>query len=454
MSRLQKLYDGLPVPLQHAAVSVSGAARNRARYGAEYWRHRGWLSAFDRLPYPQKQAFQDEELVAFLARAVQNSAFYRELYSGVDVAQVRGVDDLKQLPTVSKEMLRSHIRDVYAVSAKAAVTGHTGGTTGKSLIVRFTARDMQRKMAYIDHFKSRVGFENLKMRRASFNGQHIVPPGQAGGTHWRYNAPTRQMIFSSFHLSEKNLPNYVRGLQRFSPRAIDGYFTSMCAVAEYMDVNGLKLTQPPVGIFPTAETVTLEGRRLLERVFEAPVYNQYASSEGAPFITECRLGKLHVEMSSGIFESDLQDSGGVLVTSFITNGTPLVRYDIGDRITFGDEYSCACGIQSMIATELAGRTSEFLYRSDGAKINSVNLANLFRNMPNSIVNAQFIQREMGKVDLLLKVDSLRHGPAQDRALADEFRHKFDQDTEVRISHVDEIPRAASGKTRFIINHLA
>ena len=32
------------------------------------------------------------------------------------------------------------------------------------------------------------------------------------------------------------------------------------------------------------------------------MYNQYASSEGAPFIIECKEGNLHLELQSGVFE--------------------------------------------------------------------------------------------------------------------------------------------------------
>ena len=59
---------------------------------------------------------------------------------------------------------------------------------------------MMKRMAMFDHFKARVGFEHRAMKRATFNGKHIVPPAQTKKVFWRYNATCKQMIFSSFRI--------------------------------------------------------------------------------------------------------------------------------------------------------------------------------------------------------------------------------------------------------------
>ncbi len=164
---------------------------------------------------------------------------------------------------------------------------NTGGTTGKSLQVTMTYNDMMRRMAMLDHFKAKVGFEHRKMRRATFNGKHIIPPSQNKKVFWRYNAACKQKIYSSFHITEENMKYYVEDLNRFKPQALDGFFTSMCDIAGYIERHKIELSFKPVAIFPTSETLTDEGRELLERVFGCKVYNQYASSERAPFVNEC-----------------------------------------------------------------------------------------------------------------------------------------------------------------------
>lgn len=446
---LQKIYDASPVITQHVMASLSGYQRNRSRYGRVYWEHRRWLADFDSWSLDRKLEHQREELVRFVRRAAKDSRFYRDLYKAVDIGDVLSVEDLRHLPLVDKEMLRANMESVYTVSRREAREGHTGGTSGKSLVVLMTPSDMMKRMAMLDHFKHRVGFEHRKMRRATFNGKHIVPPSSRSNVFWRYNAACRQMIYSTFHMTDGNLGRYVASLNNFKPQALDGFFTSMVDVANYVERRDIKLTFRPVGIFPTSETVTEAGRELLERVFQTKVYNQYASSEGAPFVTECAGGSLHVELASGVFETI--DDDEVLVTSFTTHGTPLIRYAIGDSMSFTDRTSCTCGIESQIVKSISGRKDDFLYRADGAKINGGNVANLFKNMPNALIRAQAIQDRKDEVRILLEVDPTLYSQNYDRLLRDEFRHKFGDRTSLTIEHVGEIPRESSGKCRLIKN---
>jgi phenylacetate-CoA ligase len=260
------------------------------------------------------------------------------------------------------------------------------------------------------------------------------------------------MIYSSFHLTEENMKYYVESLNEFKPHAIDGFFMSMCDIAGYIERNNIDLNFTPVAIFPTSETLTKSGRDLLERVFKCKVYDQYASSEGAPFITECRNQVLHMELASGVFEHFDMSNDEVLITSFTTKGTPLIRYRIGDSISFSENSNiCKCSMEVPIVKEISGRRLDFLYTSDGAKINGGNIANLFKNMPNALIRAQTIQEKINEVIIKLEVDKDLYKPEYDNLLRDEFSHKFGNDTNIIIEHVNDIPREKSGKFRMIIN---
>ena len=104
---------------------------------------------------------------------------------------------------------------IVTIEKSRAVEEHTGGTTGKFLVILRTPEDMMKRMAMLDHFKARVGFENRIMKRATFNGKHIVPPNQKKKIFWRYNAACKQMIYSSFHLTEANMQYYVDSLNHY-----------------------------------------------------------------------------------------------------------------------------------------------------------------------------------------------------------------------------------------------
>lgn len=448
---LQQVYDAAPVSVQHVMTSVKGYLNNRERHGLAYRSHRRWLADFDRWSYEEKLAHQERTLADCVTHAHEHSAYYRRLYdaAGVDVAGIRSIADLPQLPTVDKEDLRGHMDEVRVSSEQVGrtVEAHTGGTTGTSLVVTCSIEDLQRRMAVLDHFKARVGFEHLRMRRASFTGKHMVPPRQRGGPYTRRNRAGRQLLVSAFHLNDTTASDYLRELNRFRPDSLDGFPSGMLVLARHMLARGTRLDHRLTAIFPTAETLTDADREVLEAAFDTVVHNQYASSEGAPFITECRAGGLHVEMSTGVFE---YIDGEIVVTSFDTRATPLIRYRIGDRATPSSARSCPCGNESEMVAQIAGRGSQFLYRSDGTKVYQAHLANLFKNIPNAIVEAQISQRRVGSVEMLIVVDQKRVDSFDD-VLQSEFAHKFDPASSLTIRHVDAIPTEASGKRLFVRN---
>lgn len=455
MSLKEKLYDIAPIWIQNIAVSFSGYIRNKSRYGSTYYKQRKFLIEFDNLTIDDKMNYQFHELMDFLDYAKKKSKYYNKVYENIDLKKIKDINDLSKLPIITKEDIRKNIEDIVTIKNKHGIEGHTGGTTGKSLVVLFTREDMMKRMATLDHFKSRVGFEHLIMKRATFNGKHIVPPNQKKKVFWRYNRACKQMIYSSFHLSEENLKFYVESLNKFKPDSIDGFFMSICDVANYIERNNLILDFKPIAVFPTSETLTMPGRNLIERVFKCKVYDQYASSEGAPFITECKDQVLHIEMSTGVFERINNNDDEVVVTSFTTHGTPLIRYKIGDSVKLlNQQHICTCGLKSPTVESIQGRSLDFIYTFEKVKINGGNIANLFKNMPNALIHAQVVQNEIGTVEISLEVDKSRYKSEFDDLLKNEFNHKFGDSTRIIIHHVDKIKRENSGKLKFIKNNVS
>src|SRR3546814_13810209 len=68
--------------------------------------------------------------------------------------------------------------------------------------------------------------------------------------------------------------------------------------------------------------------------------------------------------------------GEILVTSFTTRGTPLIRYRIGDRISLApDDYRCPCGSCFPVVKHIDGRTADFIWSPENGKVNLGNISN-------------------------------------------------------------------------------
>lgn len=453
MGLKEKIYDNSPIFFQNFMISSLGMIHRIQRYGKSYYDYSDYLDRFEKLNFEEKRTEQFKLFKDFIIYAKQNSRFYAQLYKDIDLEKINSFEDAKILPFTDKELFREDMESVYTIPKKGAIIGFTGGTTGKSFCARFTREDFEHRMAALDCFKRRNGFQNLKMKKATFNAKVIVPKEQTKKVFWRYNIPNRQMIYSTFNITEENLKYYVESLNRFKPDALDGYFVAMCDIASYIERHNIKLTFKPVAIFSTSETITENGRALLERVFGCKLFDQYASSEGAPFVTECKCGKLHIDMASGYIEEIDNDTHEVAVTSFTTHGTPLIRYRIGDCMKISSATSCKCGNESVIVDSIEGRKIAYLYSATGAKITTVHAGSIFKYFPSSVIQSQFVQNKIGEIELNLVVDKSNYEKATEKLIFEKFYERVGRETLLKINYVDSIPRASSGKFRLIVNNI-
>lgn len=448
--KYEKIYLHSPIFFQNLMATAYGFKEKVSRYGGKYREYLKELDEIHHLSKPQLEKLQFDELMRLLQFAKQKSRFYAKLYQGIDLETFTGVEDLKKLPILTKEMIRTHISDIVTIPKEDSVIRSTGGTTGKSLEVYFTKEDIQKRMAILDYFKSRHGFYNLSMKRATFSGKHLIPQEQKEKNFWRYNYAMKQMLYSVFHLTEENIPYYIKSLNAFRPAVLDGYISSIYDLANYMERNKVRLDFELMAIFPTAEPVNEEQRSAIERVFHCKVYDQYASSEGAPFIYECEDGKLHYDISTGIIENK-EDSNEILVTSFTRYGTPLIRYAIGDSVEFDKSGStCTCSNPMPIVNKIEGRTGDYLFSHNGSKVNEVAVS--FNANPQGVIRYQLIQEAAHSIHVKLVVDdTFRYQDV--KVLEEEVKYKLGEEMFVYVEVVDEIPREKSGKYRLIVNNV-
>jgi phenylacetate-coenzyme A ligase PaaK-like adenylate-forming protein len=116
------------------------------------------------------------------------------------------------------------------------------------------------------------------------------------------------------------------------------------------------------------ETLTPTMRALVQRAFGAAVSQSYGASEFLAIAAECAHGQLHLNDDWAILEpvdADFQPvpAGTPGVTTLLTNLAnhvqPLIRYDLGDRVTL-HERRCACG-SALPVIEVQGRADDTLH---------------------------------------------------------------------------------------------
>lgn len=446
------VYEKLPVAVQNAAMSMYGWYLYRQRYGKVYRQTLQWLAGLDTTDRAAMQRLQEERWQEFLRYAVEHSAYYRNAYRDIDLSRVQAVDAIDRLPILEKETLRQQLSRFYTVDKSKAVLSYTGGTTGKPLEIRYHPDDLQRRMAYLHFWEGSLGISQ-KDKRATFNGRQLVARERETQVFWRYNAFRHQMLYSTFHMTEDHLPLYAASLNRFQPAVINGFVSAIYQLASYLLQTGTPVTFQPKAVLTTSETLLPYQRQTIEQAFGCPVRNQYASSEGAPFVVECACGNLHYLWYTGIIESYPTAQGTeMLVTGFDTRGTPLIRYRIGDMWEPSGD-TCPCGSCFPVVRRVEGRAVDYLVSPRYGKVSLAHLADVIKGLPSSVVNTQYVQKEPTVIHIRMVVDRALFTAEDQRRIVEEMAYRFGDDMRFDIEIVDHIEREPSGKYRLIKNEL-
>ena len=457
----ESIYDRVPVFLQNLAVSLKGGEFHRHRYlSASFREARRWTEENERRPLESLKELQFELTRAFASHCYAKSPYYRELWNlkGVKPQDLRRPEDLSFIPIVPKQDMRARTEEFFTDKIhRGMVAVHTSGTTGSPMTVYFSKEDVGRRTAFLERCRRWAGV-HIGQPRASFTGRSIIPVRQRKPPYWRFNQPGNQLLFSTYHLAPENLPGYVEAIVKFKPHIIDGYPSAIHVLAEYLLRKGLTGIANPKAILVSAETVLPHQRKAIETAFSTKLYNQYASSDGAPYVSECRYGRLHYQLDSGVIEILNPDetptapghAGQMVVTSFTTHITPFLRFAIGDvAVPAPSNMRCECGLPFPLLDAIVGRVDDILHTPDRGFVGRLDTA--FKKLPNSIIEAQIVQISPQTIVLKLVPDPLRYKPGHADLVIEELRKRLGSVVEIRVEETGVIPRSASGKMRPVVN---
>src|SRR5690554_3854805 len=283
----QKLYNLTPNFIQNLLISLYNYKAYKVRYGGEY---NYFLKKFKQnrnLTREELEAINQKRYREFILKAIDKSAYYKELYKVIENPE--DIRNIRKLPIVSKEDLRSNIDDVVIQTNEKLGKSKTGGTTGKSLQVYTRSVNQQERFAMLDDFRGRFGYE-LGKKTAWFSGKSLLTSRDIKKNRfWKTDVFNKVRYYSTFHIKDDYLKYYVEDLIKFQPEYLSGFPSTMYDIAKYGLKHNYDFPENTVkAVFPTAESVTSDMRKAIETFFKTKMYDQYASSEGAPFIFECK----------------------------------------------------------------------------------------------------------------------------------------------------------------------
>lgn len=331
------------------------------------------------LPLAELRARQDAELRALIRHSVAHVPHYTRLFRRLGLAadDIRGAQDLDRLPLLTKDVIRADPESFVARVKTPYVLDTTGGSTGAPLRYRVSIECYSRGVALLFRGWGFAGYR-LGDRMSTIAGASLVSTAPSV-RRWVQDQLMNVRHYSSYGISEADLAGYVEHLRRWRPRFLRGYASSLYLLAKYIESERIRLVVPPRGIFSTAEVLHTGQRQTIERVFRAPVFDNYGLNDGGVSAYECHLhAGFHIDLERAMLQT-VDDAGtsvngrpgAIVATSLHNYAMPFIRYATGDLGVVSED-RCPCGCERPLLKELSGRTTDYL-RLNGRLIGSPQL---------------------------------------------------------------------------------
>ena len=301
------------------------------------------------------------------------SAFYRKILNNAQTSHtyINTVNDIEKLPLTTKQDLQKFNDEFFCCDEKVQDIVHTSGSTGlKPIMHPLTGQDLVR-LAYNEELSflcAGLSKNDVVMLSVAMDGFFIA--GLA------YYTGLRKIGSCILRTGPLDYEQQLHLLKTQPISVIIGVPSNMIKLFEFCERN--QLNPKILGIkkliligetFRKADHSLNElGLKLSSKIPGATLISTYGNTEIASTFCECDYGKgghCHPDLC---FPEIVDESGksvgrgkigDLVVTTFGSEGMPLIRYRTGD-ITYYDDSICSCGRTSYRIGPILGRRENML----------------------------------------------------------------------------------------------
>ena len=433
-------------------------------YFRAYW----YLNSMKRRAYwplEKLKNHQRQMLRQILKHAYETVPFYHEIFDKLKIkpTDIKTVEDLKKLPILHKDDVRRNldkmISRVYDV--KKLKTVSTSGSTGKPLRVYLSeAEDEFRKAK---HLRANIALgQKPRDRWVTISAPiHFREVGRLQRIFGIY-VPRSVSVFD-------DIAKQFATVERLKPDVLDGYSNFLFVLAKEAEKKGCHSISPRFMI-SGAETIDDHSRSFIEKVFHAPLFDQYATVEFERMAWQCReKNGYHIDFDSVVLELIVKDGevahpgeiGEIVCTSLFNYAMPLIRYSVDDiGVYYDEDVKCKCGRTFPLLKRIEGRSDSIVVLPDGRILLPLTFgwSMEFYKYYFEIDQYRVLQEKLDLLKLLVKVRD--NCNVDERVMADELiKHlrsilNIGPEVALEIKFVDEIPLDKSGKLRKVISKVS
>ena len=409
-------------------------------------------------------ALQAGALRRLVQHAYANVPLYRRRFdeAGVSPHDVKEPADLLKLPVLTREQARENPKERESTAEPfPTIRKNTGGTTGQPLLFGYEPDSEYWRNAVRLRGYGWAGYE-LGDKVLHYWGAPVErhPPlgtrAKIALDRWM----KREKYVYCAVMSERDMREVVRRIEREKPRAIICYTQAGAELARFINAHGLR-TWDTISVICGAERLWPSDRRDLEAAFGTMVFETYGCREAMLIGAECEAHDgLHVSMENLVVEIVVTEpdgkkrlaregeTGEVVITDLHNFGMPFIRYLNGDMAVAGKASRCACGRTLSRVASVEGRTADLVRDASGSAVSGIAFNVLFTGLAGAARQWQVVQHKDRSVTLRVVP-----GEVLDDAKLDEMRRllgRYVQGLPVSVETVSFIEPTKQGKRRTVI----
>lgn len=456
MKAVERIYLRSPLWAKKALLNAQAYRIHRRRYNKNFDNTFGKARDREYLDRKRIDDLQRTRLEAFLGTA-SRTVYWGRVFNerGVRISpDTDPFENLRKLPLLDKRRVRENIHAIQSsdIPSRRLIDRQTSGTTGAGLRFVETVQCEQETWAVWWRYRFRHGID-MHRKCGYFGGRTVLPAHTEKPPFWIVNRIWNQVLFSAYHLSARNTESYVDEIRTRGIEWLHGYPSMISMLAGFMKAGEIQPLENVKIITFGAESVSERQKAIVREMFPmAHLSEHYGLAEGVANISQCELGKLHVDEDFSFVEfvevDGTQDVYELVGTNWSNEAFPLFRYRTGDLVQI-DDTRCYCGRDTRVVCEIDGRREDVIQLTDGRAVGRMD--HIFKDMVN-ILEAQIHQVSRNEIDLHV-VASRQYSRDDEEKLRSNLSERLGDDFEVRFHYVDRLAREGSGKLKFVVSHL-
>lgn len=371
-----------------------------------------------------------------------------------EAASVRNTADLwrlwDSLPILTKRDLATRFRpeDMLRRFGLTGKVSSTGGSTGEPTPYLHSPQMIAVSVASTIFCRLKLGWQFGMPTICMWGSDRDI-----GKTHSRYQQILARLkndwVVGGYNLTSETVERVQKIISKRQPVAIYGFTGMLEFFARRVLEKGPILPRGSIRTAWNGGEMLFETQvEIFQEAFGVPILNWYGSRELSVMAYQTRRGA-PLEIVRPYLFAEIVDTNGkpvpagetgrLIWTSTVCQGTPFIRYDIGDLATYAREDLDESGIRKL--KELHGRIAGTLRLPNGKIIGCIFWNHLFKEFP-EVQQFQVALLKQREIELRFKGE--RFSPAREAELR-RVLSGFAPEVPVTISWLEQIPLTRQGK---------